>query len=131
MKKLLLGGLIVGVTVLASCSSSRQPSSGFEPGTETVTPYQTVTPAFAAPNGQKKIGPYVWVWHTAKLNQRGDATIETDCPVNYAVIAGGFRSKDTNFKGGYPNQALTGWIVIAFGYAGNKATVFADCAPVK
>lgn len=87
--------------------------------------------AFIGPAGQKKIGSYVWVWHTVPVI--GSALVEADCPVNYMAISGGYRGKPTLGYESYPNQAFTGWIVKAWveGSRSLSATVYASCVPAR
>jgi hypothetical protein len=108
-----------GVAACATAGTSSAPP----------TAASVITPLgkFASPTGQKKIGPYVWVWHTAKLDKL--TTIEADCPVNFAVMGGGFRGGISDVHESFPNSALTGWVVSAYG--GGRGTVYAGCAPVK
>ena len=49
------------------------------------------------PDGQKKIGSYVWVWHTARVTQTDLVNAEADCPVGYVVLGGGYNHAGRRF----------------------------------
>jgi hypothetical protein len=125
MKKLLVLGTCAAIAVIsAGCSGVSQFSDGTSPG---ATARQVATSIFASPDRQHKIGPYIWVWREVKVHK--DAILEADCPVNYAVVGGGFRGRTLQIRDTHPNHAFTGWIVSVYG--GHNGTVFASCAPVK
>jgi hypothetical protein len=91
-------------------------------------------PAFVAPDGQKRVGPYIWVWHSAKVPPSGNQEINADCPLNYVALGGGYA-----VKGGFilfdnkPNAAFDGWVITGIGGYNQGATVtaYASCAPAQ
>jgi hypothetical protein len=114
--------------VLSGCNGTEPQSSTPEAAVHVAGGIWNTSDSVAKPDGQKKIGPYIWVWRTVTLYK--ETTVETDCPVNDAVISGGIKSANSSgIHGSYPNAALTGWIVSVFGYG--RGTAFAGCAPVK
>lgn len=84
------------------------------------------------PDGTKKVGQYVWVWHSGNVSNPGNTEVEADCPVNYVVIGGGAVLNGTYLYESKPNQAFDGWIVEASPTRGTvKITVYASCAPAS
>lgn len=93
---------------------------------------QTFGPSFIGPEGQKKIGQYVWVWTTRHIPKDHGVFIEADCPIGYVVLSGGYGQTVTlPVAESMPNAAFDSWVVEAFAsYSGpNKVTVYASCAP--
>jgi hypothetical protein len=91
-------------------------------------------PRFVGPDGQKKVGDYVWVWHSATISKDSGREVEADCPVNYVVISGGYtESRPFAVGATTPTQGFDGWVVDAFAsYSGsNTVTVYAGCASAK
>jgi hypothetical protein len=113
---------IATATGIAACATT-----GTSSAPPTAASASTPFGKLESPAGEKKIGPYVWVWRTAKLYK--ETTIEADCPVNYAVMGGGFRGSISDVHESFPNAALTGWVVSAYG--GGRGIVYAGCVPVK
>jgi hypothetical protein len=115
---------VAAVVILVGCAGGD--AAGTSSAPPTAASASTVS-SYRGSEGHKKIGPYVWVWHTVKLAK--ETTIEANCPVNYAVIGGGFRGAISDVHASFPDSALTGWVVSAYG--GGQGTVYAGCAPVK
>ena len=92
---------------------------------------QLAPPTFIGPDGQKKIGQYVWVWHAGRISKSGQMQVEADCPVGYVVLGGGYNSKAGIVRTPHPNQAFDGWVVnlVGSGYEPGSVTVYASCAP--
>lgn len=92
-------------------------------------------PLFGTPNGQKKVGQYVWVWASKKVQSGGSATIEADCPMNYVVLGGGSKNPVFMFTSqNMPNASFDGWIMQVGNSTSNPpttVTVYASCAPAK
>jgi hypothetical protein len=90
-------------------------------------------PGFVGPDGQKKVGDYVWVWHTGQVSKSGEMEVEADCPIGYVVTGGGYLSKDRLLFSPRPNAAFDGWVVTleGSGYGPGRVTVYAGCAPAK
>jgi hypothetical protein len=94
-------------------------------------------PYFGELDGKRKVGQYIWVWHSQRLSVSGKASVEADCPLDYVAIGGGYNTG----KGVYllfeskPNPAFNGWIVSVFaggsGFGGTTVTVYASCAPAS
>jgi hypothetical protein len=116
---------VAAVVTLVGCAGGD--AAGTSSAPPTVASASTPVNSYRGSEGHKKIGPYVWVWHTVKLAK--ETTIEANCPVNYAVIGGGFRGAISDVHASFPDSALTGWVVSAYG--GGQGTVYAGCAPVK
>src|SRR5580704_19032732 len=86
-------------------------------------------PSFFGPTGEKKVGQYVWVWHTVKVPAGRVETVEADCPIGDVVLGGGYRESDAyTIAHTTPNGRFDGWIVDAPGGAstgnGNLVTVY-------
>lgn len=88
-------------------------------------------------DGEKRVGRYVWVWRTAKMDY-GYGTIEVDCPANYSVVGGGYHMQDRFLSEGAginaskPNDDFTGWMVVGTTHmVKTRGTVYAACAPIK
>ena len=98
----------------------------------TPTSAQVIRPGFLGPNGEKKVGTYVWVWHTESFSKGQSGTVEADCPIGYAVLGGGYQeSENYTISHTTPNEGFDGWIIDAGGGPyGNVVTVYASCAPV-
>jgi hypothetical protein len=92
-----------------------------------------IRPTFTTPDGEKKVGDYVWVWHTERIAERHEEAVEADCPVGYAVTGGGYRDTANDVLYGMPNPGFDGWIVEAAARYSepNTVTVYAGCAPGK
>jgi hypothetical protein len=91
-------------------------------------------PRFVGPDGQKKVGDYVWVWHSETISKSSAREVEADCPIDYVVISGGYTETRSFAVGATtPTKGFDGWVVDAFGsYSGsNTVTVYAACAPAK
>jgi hypothetical protein len=91
-------------------------------------------PRFVGPDGQKKVGDYIWVWHSEKFSPSNTGEIEADCPLAHVVIGGGYSVKGAFSVGATtPNAAFDGWIITGLsGYnEGATVTAYASCAPAK
>lgn len=85
-----------------------------------------------APDGEKKIGQYVWVWHSATVGSRSQGEVEADCPIGLVVLAGGYKLKAGSVSSPRPNAAFDGWVINLYGSGYGKPgaiTVYAACAP--
>jgi hypothetical protein len=96
-------------------------------------------PAFVTPDGEKKIGQYVWVWRSKTIAIGKNAEIEAPCPTDYVVLGGGFK---TAANGSYyglrtassrPSETFDAWVVDTggAGYEMVTVTVYAGCAPAS
>jgi hypothetical protein len=90
-----------------------------------------------AENGEKRIGRYVWVWRTAKMDYTY-GTIEADCPAKYSVVGGGYHMQDRFLSEGAginaskPNDTFTGWVVVGTTHmVRTRGTVYASCGPIE
>lgn len=107
---------------------------------------QALPMPFVGPSGERKVGQYVWAWHSAKLEvDRSGKTIQADCPAGYVVLSGGYHvaidSGGPAITASNPNQALNGWTVeVSPTDAPTSSTelrsiatvtVWATCAPAK
>lgn len=85
-----------------------------------------------SPNAEKKVGHYVWVWHTERVNDY--AALEADCPANYSVVGGGYHLgvRHTAYvDASRPNNTFTGWVVIVTTRTPRaRGTIYAACAPI-
>jgi hypothetical protein len=72
--------------------------------------------AFVTPNGEKKVGRYVWVWRSAKIRTGQNGEIEAPCATGYVVLGGGYKIAG---NGGYygrptassrPSETFDGWV---------------------
>jgi hypothetical protein len=90
-------------------------------------------PMYVTPDGQKKVGQYIWVWHTARISKSGQMEVEADCPVGYVVLGGGYFNKAGIIQWPHPNEAFDGWVVnlVGSGYGPGSVTVYASCAPAS
>ena len=90
-------------------------------------------PVFVIPDGEKKVGDYVWVWRTERIAERHQEAIEADCPVNYAATGGGYRDTANDVLYSMPNAGFDGWVVEAAARYSepNTVTVYVGCAPIK
>jgi hypothetical protein len=94
-------------------------------------------PRFVGPDGEKKVGQYIWVWHAEKLPGGAQKVIEADCPHGYAVLGNGYQvdPPDLIYTGySKPNGGFDGWILSAGNSSSNPpltVTVYASCAPVQ
>jgi hypothetical protein len=120
MKKLSLV-VIAAVAILTACNGGVSSSTP-------ETNLQSAARGPAAPDGEEKIGPYIWVWHSVKL--KGLHRIEVDCPAGYAVLGGGFKGNAERVDESWP-FTVTSWAVFAYDPQGVQETVYASCAPEK
>jgi hypothetical protein len=94
-------------------------------------------PRFVGPDGQKKLGDYVWVWRSAKIASGSQRVIDADCPSGYAVLGGGYEvslSVGVFIYYSKPNNDLDGWTFSVGNSSSNPpvtVTVYASCAPAK
>lgn len=124
---------VAGAATIAACATSGSSSAPPTAVNSANAPFGR----FASPAGQKKIGPYVWVWKSKKLLPRDKfpQQVEVDCPPGYVAIGGGFRNPNgyLTVLDSHPNLAFNGWIVSAFdnGYFSDRVTANVSCAPLK
>jgi hypothetical protein len=87
------------VTLATAAGIAACATSGTSSAPPTTASARAQSGRLTSPAGQKKVGPYIWVWKSKKLLPRDKfpQQIEVDCPSGYAVIGGGFRNQD-----GYP-----------------------------
>lgn len=90
-------------------------------------------PPFATPNGEKKIGQYVWVWRTEKIPVGPNKQVEVDCPTGDVVTGGGYKPNTVSVYESAPTPGFDGWMVYAdTAYKGpNTVTVYAGCVPAS
>lgn len=94
-------------------------------------------PRFVGPDGEKKVGEYVWVWRSEKIASGGQRVVATDCPTDYAVLGGGYDVSPSVAVFTYyskPNSDLDGWTFSVANSSSNPpvtVTVYASCAPAK
>lgn len=127
--------LIIAVAgaAIAGCGNTGG-STGWstEPSTIATVPQPEIR--FARPNGQKKIGPYVWLWQSKVLTGEKVVQIKAECPANDVVLGGGYGASNGygHIYYSHPNTAFDGWVITANGgYHPVVVTVFASCAPAK
>jgi hypothetical protein len=121
---LVITATATGIAACATAGTSSSPPTADSAS----TPFSRL----ASPAGQKKVGPYVWVWHTGKVGPH-TMTVEADCPVKYVVVGGGSNSHGLFVGESKPNQAFDGWLVSIASYLRGYVdiTVYAACAPVR
>jgi ABC-type Fe3+-hydroxamate transport system substrate-binding protein len=123
---------IATAAVIAACATS-----GTSSAPPTSASASTPLGQLASPAGQKKVGPYIWVWKSKNLTPKDTfpRQIEVDCPSGYAAIGGGYRNPNgyLSVLDSHPNLAFDGWIVTAFddGYFSERLTANVSCAPLK
>lgn len=119
---------LAATATMAGCSSESALSSEISPGARTQAPGVS----FVGSPAEKKVGQYVWVWHTGKVGPH-TATVEADCPVDYVVTGGGFNVHGMQLGESKPNQAFDGWLVSVTSFLTEyvSITVYASCAPAK
>ncbi|MGB8909620.1 MAG: hypothetical protein WCC84_12825 [Candidatus Cybelea sp.] len=133
----LVFGMLVGCifATLAGCNGGAVQSSA--PVDADAASSAALTRAEISSDGEKRVGHYVWVWRTAKMDYRY-GTNEVDCPANYSVVGGGYHMQDRFLSEGAginaskPNDDFTGWMVVGTTHmVKTRGTVYAACAQVK
>ncbi|HVR45194.1 MAG TPA: hypothetical protein VMT95_00930 [Candidatus Binatia bacterium] len=137
MKCNLVFALVIAVAAAAlfvGCNAVSAQSTS--PGSVNPEVSTGVFPASASmsPTGHKRVGTYVWVWHTAKVSG-SIKSIEAYCPHQYFVTGGGYRAMGAFVYGSTPDPAFDGWILLAYpqgsGPPSVSVTVYAACTPAK
>lgn len=96
---------------------------------------QVVRPTWFGSDGEKKVGGYVWVWHSQSIPPSGRSVITVDCPLNYVALGGGYKNNDYIIVSDMPNAAFDGWVIDAINGGSNPnklpVTAYVACAPAK
>lgn len=117
MKALLtvLLGIFAGALLLTVCPAHAQTLS-----------------QFLGPDGEKKFGQYVWVWHT-EIPPEKKVSVEARCPEGYVVLGGAYETTTgaVGVISSHPSADFNGWVVVTGGGSGygGRITVYASCAP--
>jgi hypothetical protein len=131
--------IVIAITAVFSTACGGGTSDhGYGPSTS-LAGGQVLRPAFLGQTGEKKVGQYVWVWRSKKIQVDKSAEIEATCPTDYVVLGGGYKIAA---NGGYyghptassrPSETFDGWVVDTDGgaYAIVTVTVYGSCAPEK
>lgn len=95
-----------------------------------------IRPSFFGPDGQKKVGAYVWVWRSGVIASSQAGQVEADCPLGRVALSGGYALKSGflyEVVATKPNPAFDGWVLIAIPGDSGPATVtvYALCAPAS
>lgn len=88
-------------------------------------------PTFITPDGEKKLGQYIWVWHTQRLVKDRQVTVQALCPAGYVVLGGGYIGKGGFAEyGERPSQTFDAWdVLVTVDYSPAIVTAYASCAP--
>jgi hypothetical protein len=128
---IIVAAMTMALVPLASCNGGPQSPNGALDASNG-SPYSG--PDLKGPDGQKRVGSYIWIWRTAKV-EGYIKSVEVDCPLKYFTTGGGYQAKGALIFGSKPNAAFDGWILQALAQGSGPPSisviVYAACAPAK